>query len=329
MSESELLAKAQAGDTQAEQAMLLRYDPLCHRLARKYFTSGMEYDDVLQEARLGLLRAVRLFNPEKGANFITYAYIAIRRNVARSLAEYGAGVRLPVSLVEQVSRLTRVQERAFIATGEMPTIAECAQQEGASNSETLAFLPGHISSLDEFIGEEETRLGELIPCDRPTPEEHLIASEDDPERAALVRCLDRLPAQEREVIARRIGLPPYPKEGSLADVAGAMGCSREWVRTIESRAVRRLRSMLGLRDTGLGTSLGLNLHGTPTDRQRKIIELWNAGLTQKEIAEGLGSSQSHVSTVLRSYASWLHRKPQRGSKPGEWGHGKAKKKCAA
>jgi RNA polymerase sigma factor (sigma-70 family) len=328
MSESELLAKAQAGDTQAEQAMLLRYDPLCHRLANRYYAPSLEPADLLQEARLGLLLAVRGYRQGTGAKFITYAHIAIERNVARAVAACGeGGVRLPIELGMSAHALRRLQSRVQAETGEEITLVEAAQMSGQS-ADRFACLPERVLSLEQAVGdEEETSLGDLVPSPLPTPEEHLLASEEDPERAALVQCLDRLPAQEREVVARRIGLPPYPKEGSLADVAEAMACSREWVRTIESRAVRRLRSMLGLRDTGLGTSLGLNLHGTPTDKQRKIIELWNAGLTQKEIAEGLGTPQSNVSKVLRSYASWLHRKPQRGSKPGEWGH--RRPKCAA
>ncbi len=330
MSESELLARARAGDGEAEQAMLLLYEPLCQRLARKYNSNVLSIEDRLQEARIGLLRAVRGFREEKGAVFITYAHLAIERNILRALAETGDGVRLPIDLGVAVYKLRRVQAQVKAETGEEITLAEAAEREGLA-PDRFQELPDRVLSLDHPVpggdAEEKTPLGDFIPSKDDTPEEALISSEPDLERVALVRCLDQLPAIEREVVARRIGLPPHHREGSLADVADALGYSREWVRQVESRAVRRLRSMLGLRDTELGTSLGLNLRGTPTDRQRKMIDLWNAGLTQREIAEGLGTPQSHVSKVLRSYASWLNRKPQRGSKPGEWGH--RRPKCAA
>jgi RNA polymerase sigma factor (sigma-70 family) len=212
-----------------------RYGPRCGRL---------DFEDLLQFAALGLMRACEDFDPARGAAFSTYAANWIRQYVSRGIANYARIIRAPVHLQVARARCSRAAAKVA-ATGHTANIDELARLTGLrprTIARSLAQL-GEVLSLDcpAFDGDRAT-MGESVPSPGPTPLEALLAKE----RAEYARAsLAALPDREREVVQLRTGDAELSLEEIGATLAvertGRVGLCRERVRQIEQQAVARLR----------------------------------------------------------------------------------------
>jgi RNA polymerase sigma factor (sigma-70 family) len=245
--EQALARRVQAGDAEAERALVEANLRLVVRVARRYLNRGLPLLDLIEEGNLGLLHAVRRFQPERGTRFPTYATWWIRQAVVRALANQARAIRLPVHVEFLVAQYVRTRDRLAQELGRPPRIEEIAQAMGrpVDQVEELEGLRRPAVSLDRPAGEEgQGRLGDAVPDPAPPPGLPLAALMRG--RADLVGVLKDLPDSERRVVSLRFGLEG-DEPMTLEAIGRRLGVTRERIRQIETAALGRLRALLAAR----------------------------------------------------------------------------------
>jgi RNA polymerase primary sigma factor len=243
--EVELAARAQAGDQEALEKLIVSNLRYVVSVARRYLGYGLALTDLINEGNIGLIQAARRFDPTRGVRFITYAVWWIRQAIAHALAEHGGVVTLPVKQLEKLRKVLEGYRRYTQQIGVDPTSEELAAELELPVNEVESVL--HIYrhfSLDAPIGEEgDTSFLDVLPSTTsPSGEEAYINATLTDEIREL---LSQLPVREQHVLRLRFGMDDEPK--SLEEIGRMLGVTRERVRQIEKQAMHRLRQKAKMR----------------------------------------------------------------------------------
>ena len=250
--EVELAKRIEAGDQLAYNEMVecnLRLVANIARKCRRFAGSSLTLADLIQEGSMGLIRAVKKFDYRKGYKFSTYASYWIRQAVMRSIAEQGRSIRLPVHMVESVSRTDRARANLTQEMQRPPTKQELASHLELTENKVQDILEKMTEpmSLDiNVIEEEESALVDFIEdCKSISPADHAshIALREEIERA-----FGGLPHREAQVLSLRYGLDGSPAR-TLDEVGMQMHLTRERIRQIEKMALKRLKRCQPLQET--------------------------------------------------------------------------------
>jgi len=242
--EKELAKRYQKGDMRARDKIINSNLRLVVNIAKHYQNRGLPLLDLINEGNIGLMKAVGKFDPDKGFKFSTYATWWIKQNIARAIADQARTIRIPVHMVETISKINKISHKLNIELSRTPTAKEIADALGNDSIDErkvreILKLAQEPTSLDASIGEEDdTKIGDMIEDKSTlTPVQYTNAQMN---KEALYKVMQDLTDKEQKILILRYGL----KDGrprTLEEVGKEFNVTRERIRQIEAKAVRRLR----------------------------------------------------------------------------------------
>ncbi|MBE6906071.1 RNA polymerase sigma factor RpoD [Marasmitruncus massiliensis] len=239
--EIDLAIRMVEGDIEARKRLSEANLRLVVSIAKRYVGRGMQFLDLIQEGNLGLIKAVEKFDHTKGFKFSTYATWWIRQAITRAIADQARTIRIPVHMVETINKVKKVSSQLLHKNGHEPSAEEIASELDmpADKVREIMRVAQEPVSLETPIGEEEdSHLGDFIPDDdAPAPADaasHTLLKEQ------LSEVLQTLTPREEKVLRLRFGLEDG-RSRTLEEVGKEFNVTRERIRQIEAKALRKLR----------------------------------------------------------------------------------------
>jgi len=249
--EIKLAARIKRGDKDARAIMIKANLRLVVKIAHDYANFGLPLLDLISEGNIGLMKAVERFDPKKGGKLSTYAAWWIKQSIKRALANQSKTIRLPVHLVDKISKMKRIAMRMSEKLGREPSDQELADTLGMPRAKVsqLREISVRPASLDATIGDEDdTQFSEIVGDDNAaTPFEML---RDKNMRADVRDLLEELEPREAEILNARFGLNG-DKQRTLEEVGKDLKVTRERVRQLQNIALAKLRRLMEKQDKPL------------------------------------------------------------------------------
>jgi RNA polymerase primary sigma factor len=246
--EIRLAARIKKGDKQARAEMIKANLRLVVKIAHDYSNYGLPLLDLISEGNIGLMKAVERFDPKKGGKLSTYAAWWIKQSIKRALANQSKTIRLPVHLVDKISKMKRAGHKLSERLGREPTDQELADVLGIPRAKvaqlrTISIRP---ASLDAPIGEDDaTEFSEIVGDENALSPFELLR--DKTLRQDVRDILEELEPREAEILTLRFGLDGS-KPKTLEDVGRKFKVTRERVRQIQNIALTKLRRVMEKQD---------------------------------------------------------------------------------
>ena len=243
--EKSIARRIRGGDESAWHKMIECNLRLVVKIARSYLNRGLPLLDLIEEGNLGLMHAVKKFDPDRGFRFSTYATWWIRQTIDRAIMNQARTVRMPIHVIKDINSVLRARRQLRCAGGENPTSYQVAEYLGLEVNEVDRLLALHgrvtVGSASASSKEGDLSFIDTLPADVQAEPDDKVQRDDV--RMIVDNWLSKLDRGTREVVEKRFGLHGYRRE-TLEEIGDEIGVTRERVRQIQIKALDTLRALL-------------------------------------------------------------------------------------